>query len=239
LIARTASTSCYNDGVLFGEIGKADSGGYSTRTRRVVSNVITGMQVDPTRSTHEIAGVSYDTTRTAIGPDIDVLFNVIDAQLAPNAPGQTEEGILYRNLAATAANRMTVRSNLIANQRDWGVLNTPGLSTFDSGFNVFSLVGAGSQSAMEAAYAEGGLRTGDVMARRPDSSPRQPLSNSLTFGCGSRRIAGAAGRTRVGPLGYGIQSFEQFHPAMIRTMDPLVFRARAEVRDCPGSGGTP
>ena len=229
VLAGGATLACATTGILY-NAGGSDGNGYAARTRRIVSNVIAGMAPNAAASDN---GISVDGAGVAINKDFDVYNNVIDITADNSAGGFYERCISYTNADAASTAKLTGFYNFCMNALGdkaitWNVAN--GTSTVDFGYNRFYRVGS-APYATGNEYVDGGLKTGDLMDNDQDFF-RAPTGGLYTLSCGHAYRTGTSYGATLGPLRYGINTFEYFHPAAIATMNAGAFKARSDWQDC-------
>jgi hypothetical protein len=159
-------------------------------------------------------------------PGFNVANNLIDLG---EVDGSDEGGIVVSFGIGTPT--FTSRANVIMRSRNAGIVN-PSIGRFDSDHNHFSRIAGHHYFACSGVCTGGadGLYPGDV-----DEGSDLIVDVGGNFG---DELCDAAAQNGgpVGPLSFGIRDFTWFHPAVLATMDPLVFRLRYDWLQCSGPG---
>lgn len=232
VISQSNSVSCYNSGIAWLEIGVVDSTPFTTRTRKIISNVVSGMK---TMTSYPPVAVKLNASSIAINGDIDLYNNVFDVGQAATTPGD-EYGVHYACNDSSCNAKLTGYYNFIMGSKYRGVrFSNSGTATQDFDYNIFYRIGSGpSYNTLSTFYdGESNIHAHDAINNNQDFF-LDPSTSLYTLNCrSSYRTASGAGQS-IGPLRYGIQSFEYFHPAALATMNSIATKGHFDWRDCSG-----
>lgn len=217
VITRASAIACMESGLYIRD--SANPNGLTKRTRRVVSNVFHNLFSD---NNALVAGLRLYTAAATIG--IDVYNNVFDFNgLSTNADVYG----LLDTAGPSAPFKLTAYYNVFEGLTDaagggYAILNFTGVR--DEGYN--RIMNATQSPACSPAACAGT----DI-----DSDIENVFTDRPNFRMGQRCDSPEMRRNPwggpVGPLRFGIQGFERFHPAVLPLMDADAFK-RYDWREC-------
>lgn len=222
VITRANANSCVRRGIGW----KPNvAGQYTTRTHKAISNLITNLD---TTEANDIHGIFIDGDGVGDTVDLDVYNNIIDMNNNFGSAGTFNSGIYDAN----TGRNLNVFYNTVLNCTNpggggcIGIFNSGGV-TLNEGYNRFFNI-------VSDPAVQGGLAASDV-----DSDLQNDfVLPSVNF---YMQLCQAPDKTRspsgnpVGPLRFGIQSFDHFLPAALAVMDPDAFKMHFDWRECSTS----
>ena len=221
VITRSVPLSCMTFGIAV-TIGSAPSA-FTDRTRKIISNVMFGMDDD---SGSKFGGLAMRNSPTT---DIDFYNNIVDLRAA--AGNTVSSGIL---LEGTYGGKLTAFYNIFANATegnsfgiDFGTFATSG--TLDEGYNRFININAADPVFVHT--VDRNMAASDRDSDLQDIF-NDPWSNGYLQKCDSPDKTRNPWGGPVGPLRFGINSFNHFHPAVLPLMDADAFKLRYNWTSC-------
>ncbi len=229
VMLRTSAGSCNNQGINIddGIISGTDDA-LTDRTRKIISNVTVGLFPDPTQLAF---GIYFADGSGSPTYDVDIYNNVFDFDehdgssptLQPSTPTR---GI--RSAYNTSTNTVNMHYNIIMNSGEKAIrMGSSGSWTLDynRAINAFTAI----------PFTDNGST--DISGPNSEDNDAQdvlvnPANYEYGIKCDSSYLTGNPWGGPRGPLWFGIRSFAHFHPAVLRVMDPKVFRMQWDWRSC-------
>lgn len=219
VITRDIANSCIRRGISWNPAGANQ---YTNRTRKAVSNLIRNLD---TTQAADIFGIWDSSPGVGDPVNLDVYHNVIDMGNNFGFASSYDGGIYF---FSDGGGKLTAYFNTILNCTNPGGGGCPGIyvpsGVQDEGYNRFI-------NNLDSPAVVGGNHTGDVDSDSQDSFAL-PASNFYQQLCSSPDKTRNPWGGPVGPLAYGIRSFDRFLPAVIPLMDAEVFKFRFDWREC-------
>ena len=213
VITRSHALSCMEDAIM---VGSQHASGYTDRTRRIISNLMFGMDTDGAMA---INGLYVRNNSPAPTRAIDFYNNIVDLR---GAAGNGVSCGIYDG-ANTAP--ITAFYNVFMNATEgnsYSICFAGG--TWDEGYNRHYRI-------FNTPAVDGGNAASDVDSDLQDIFI-DPWSNGYTQKCESPDKTRGPYGNPVGALRFGINSFSHFHPAVIPLMDADAFKLRYNWLSC-------